>query len=93
MGDPAPRIDAATRGQSASLPVPPPTASKPGDASTAGTATGDRDASLVEAIDAIQRQVILRTLEETRWNLIAAAKQLGMSPRSMRYRLVKLGIE
>ena len=94
MGDPAPRIDAATRGQSASLPVPPPpTASKPGDASTAGTATGDRDASLVEAIDAIQRQVILRTLEETRWNLITAAKQLGMSPRSMRYRLVKLGIE
>jgi two-component system response regulator PilR (NtrC family) len=93
MGDPAPQNDAATKGQSASLPVPPTPASRPGDASTAGTASGDPDTSLVEAIDAIQRQVILRTLEETRWNLPAAAKQLGLSPRSMRYRLVKLGIE
>ena len=55
--------------------------------------TEDAAAALAESISEIQRQVILRTLEETRWNRTAAAKQLGMSLRSLRYRLSKLGIE
>ena len=32
-------------------------------------------------------------LEEDRWNRTAAARQLGMSLRALRYRLAKLGIE
>jgi two-component system response regulator PilR (NtrC family) len=32
-------------------------------------------------------------LEETRWNRTAAAKRLGMTLRSLRYRLSKLNIE
>ena len=55
--------------------------------------TEDAAASLAASIGEIQRQVILRTLEETHWNRTAAAKQLGMSLRSLRYRLNKLGIE
>ncbi len=34
-----------------------------------------------------------RALEETRWNRTAAAQRLGLSFRSMRYRLKKLGID
>lgn len=55
--------------------------------------SADATAALAASISEIQRQVILRTLEETRWNRTAAAKQLGMSLRSLRYRLSKLGIE
>ena len=40
----------------------------------------------------IEKQVIIKALEETRWNRTAAAKKLGMSLRSLRYRLEKLGI-
>jgi two-component system response regulator PilR (NtrC family) len=35
----------------------------------------------------------MRALEETRWNRTAAAKKLGMSFRSLRYRLKKLGLD
>jgi two-component system response regulator PilR (NtrC family) len=41
----------------------------------------------------IERQIILQALEETRWNRTAAAKTLGLSFRSLRYRLKKLGLE
>jgi two-component system response regulator PilR (NtrC family) len=41
----------------------------------------------------IERQAILKALDETRWNRTAAARKLGMTLRSLRYRLAKLGIE
>ena len=78
------------------LPTPPAgTAGAPWPAAAAPTPASDAAAetSLAESIGEIQRQVLLRTLEETRWNRTAAAKQLGMSLRSLRYRLNKLGIE
>ena len=37
--------------------------------------------------------VITKALEATRWNRTAAAKQLGLTLRQLRYRLEKLGIE
>jgi two-component system response regulator PilR (NtrC family) len=40
----------------------------------------------------LERQAITQALEATRWNRTAAAKKLGMSLRSLRYRLEKLGI-
>ena len=63
------------------------------------TATVDRleamaaDITLEDSVGEIQRQFILRALEENRWNRTAAARQLGMSLRALRYRLAKLGIE
>ena len=48
---------------------------------------------LGDMIEAVEREAIVKALEETRWNRTAAAKKLGMSLRSLRYRLEKLGIE
>lgn len=41
----------------------------------------------------VERQLLLQTLEETRWNRTAAARRLGLSFRSMRYRMKKLGLD
>jgi len=49
--------------------------------------------SLDDQLEDIERQTILKALEETRWNRTAAARKLGMTLRSLRYRLAKLGIE
>jgi two-component system response regulator PilR (NtrC family) len=48
---------------------------------------------LDDMVEAVEREAILKALEETRWNRTAAAKKLGMTLRSLRYRLEKLGIE
>ncbi|TQE98127.1 MAG: hypothetical protein FKY71_15445 [Spiribacter salinus] len=44
-------------------------------------------------IDEQQRQVIVDTLERTRWNRTVAARELGLTYRQLRYRLKKLGID
>lgn len=49
--------------------------------------------SLEDYLTDIERQAILKALDETRWNRTAAAKKLGMSFRSLRYRLKKLGLD
>jgi len=49
--------------------------------------------SLEEYLEDIERSILKNTLEENRWNKTAAAEQLGMSFRSMRYRLKKLDID
>ncbi|ESQ16992.1 MAG TPA: sigma-54-dependent Fis family transcriptional regulator [Chromatiaceae bacterium] len=41
----------------------------------------------------IEKQAILDALNSTHWNRTAAAKLLGMTPRSLRYRLSKLGLD
>ncbi|TAN51701.1 MAG: sigma-54-dependent Fis family transcriptional regulator [Methylococcaceae bacterium] len=43
--------------------------------------------------ETLEKQTILRALEQTRWNRTAAAKQLGITFRALRYRLKKLGLE
>ena len=52
-------------------------------------AYGDLEAYL----DDIERQILSTALEESRWNKTATAKLLGISFRSLRYRLKKLGLE
>ena len=52
----------------------------------------DDAAPLEDKLGKIERQTILKALDETRWNRTAAAKRLGMSPRSLRYRMSKLGL-
>lgn len=49
--------------------------------------------SLEDHLDAIERQAITQALEDNKWNKTAAAKQLGLSFRSFRYRLKKLQLE
>ncbi|MGA7980271.1 MAG: sigma-54 dependent transcriptional regulator [Chromatiaceae bacterium] len=48
---------------------------------------------LEEFLGEVEKQAILKALDETHWNRTAAAKKLGMTLRSLRYRLDKLGIE
>jgi two-component system response regulator PilR (NtrC family) len=48
---------------------------------------------LGDALQDIERDAILRALEQTRYNKTKAAQLLGMSFRSLRYRIKKLGIE
>lgn len=49
--------------------------------------------NLEEYLEELERKLIMQALEETRWNRTAAAQRLGLSFRSMRYRLKKLGID
>ncbi|MEO7775424.1 MAG: sigma-54 dependent transcriptional regulator [Steroidobacteraceae bacterium] len=44
-------------------------------------------------LEELEREAIIKALEKTRYNKTAAAKLLGMSFRSLRYRIKKLGIE
>lgn len=49
--------------------------------------------NLEDHLEEIERKLITQALEETRWNRTAAAERLGLSFRSLRYRLKKLGID
>jgi len=49
--------------------------------------------SLDKHLESIERQVIEKALQESRWNRTAAAKKLGMSFRAFRYRLKKLNLD
>ncbi len=53
----------------------------------------ERSAPLEEYLEQVERNAIIEALEATRWNRTAAARQLGISFRALRYRLSKLGIE
>jgi two-component system, NtrC family, response regulator PilR len=44
-------------------------------------------------LERIEKEILLNTLNLTHWNRTLAAKKLGMSFRSLRYRLKKLGLE
>jgi len=55
-----------------------------------GVAPGER---LGDALEDMERDAIVRALEQTRYNKTKAAQLLGMTFRSLRYRIKKLGIE
>ena len=46
-----------------------------------------------EGRDEVERLRIIRALEQTRWNRSAAARNLGMTLRQLRYRLQKWGMD
>lgn len=52
-----------------------------------------RKESIDDYIESIEKKIILDTLEKNRWNRTNAAKVLGITFRSLRYRLKKLGID
>ncbi|GAC1667997.1 MAG: sigma-54 dependent transcriptional regulator [Steroidobacteraceae bacterium] len=51
------------------------------------------EGALGDHLEDIERDAIVKALEQTRYNKTAAAKVLGMSFRALRYRIKKLGIE
>jgi two-component system response regulator PilR (NtrC family) len=51
------------------------------------------DEGLQGCLDRVERQAILDALEKTRFNRTAAARLLGVTFRSLRYRMERLGIE
>ena len=62
-------------------------------AGAAGGAAADGVSGLGDQLEDIERDAIVKALEQTRYNKTAAAKRLGMSFRALRYRIKKLGIE
>jgi two-component system, NtrC family, response regulator PilR len=71
-------------------------AAAPGAAATAGRMPGpqiDMGADLSGQLEHIERDAILKALEQTRYNKTAAARLLGMTFRALRYKVKKLGIE
>ncbi|WP_339486606.1 sigma-54-dependent transcriptional regulator [Pseudomonas sp. EL_65y_Pfl2_R95] len=64
-----------------------------GSVSEQGEASLAQIDNLEDYLEDIERKLIVQALEETRWNRTAAAQRLGLSFRSMRYRLKKLGID
>ncbi|HXQ31737.1 MAG TPA: sigma-54 dependent transcriptional regulator [Steroidobacteraceae bacterium] len=51
------------------------------------------EGALDAQVEHIERDAILKALEQTRYNKTAAAKVLGITFRALRYRIKKLGIE
>jgi two-component system response regulator PilR (NtrC family) len=49
--------------------------------------------NLDDYLENIEREILSRALEQARWNKTAAAKLLGISFRSLRYRLKKLELD
>src|SRR5271170_2855994 len=60
---------------------------------TPAAANTQNGSPLGDHLEEIERDAILKALEQTRFNKTAAAKLLGMSFRALRYRIKKLGIE
>jgi two-component system response regulator PilR (NtrC family) len=64
----------------------------PVQASDAGQLSADGKGPLQEYLDRLEKEAILEALEKTRFNRTAAAKLLGITFRSLRYRMERLGI-
>lgn len=62
-------------------------------AAAAAPAAGSGPVPLEPFLDSIERDTIIKALEQTRYNKTAAAKLLGITFRALRYRLKKLGLE
>ncbi len=62
----------------------------PGAAANAGHTNSN---ALGDHLEDVEREAIVKALEQTHYNKTAAAKVLGMSFRALRYRIKKLGID
>ena len=54
---------------------------------------GEGAGGLDSYISNLEREAIMKALQETRYNKTAAAKKLGITFRALRYKLKKLGID
>ena len=53
----------------------------------------DASGGLTDQLEHLERDTIIKALEQSRYNKTAAAKLLGVSYRALRYKIQKLGIE
>jgi two-component system, NtrC family, response regulator PilR len=53
---------------------------------------GELPADLVAYLDQVERDILIRALEQHRFNRTAAGASLGLSLRQMRYRMARLGV-
>jgi two-component system response regulator PilR (NtrC family) len=53
---------------------------------------GDLPTDLVAYLDQVERDILVRALEQHRFNRTAAGASLGLSLRQMRYRMARLGV-
>jgi len=51
------------------------------------------DVNLDDALEGVERRLMRQALDESHGNITRAAKRLGISFRSLRYRLRKLGVK
>ncbi len=68
---------------------------KPKDAQNGSdsiSVTTDQELPLQDYLDRLEKESIVKALEQTRYNRTAAAKLLGITVRSMRYRMDRLGL-
>ena len=82
------RLPESSVGESAS-------ALKTGSATSTGANATDAggSANLIDYIDNLERDAIVKALEECRYNKTKAAGKLGITFRALRYKLKKLGVE
>jgi len=78
---PAPAGDATPAASAAPAPAMP-------AATAADAAPGD----LQSYLDQTEREILMRTLQQTGFNRAAAASRLGLSQRQIRYRIARLGL-
>ena len=57
------------------------------------TAALEPGGKLDDYLGDVERRIILEALEQARWNRTAAARQLGLTLRALRYRLKKLDLD
>ena len=62
-------------------------------AEAAVSTSAESVSALGDQLEHMEREAIIKALEQTRYNKTAAARLLGMSFRALRYRVKKLGIE
>ncbi|MEM1114201.1 MAG: sigma-54 dependent transcriptional regulator [Pseudomonadota bacterium] len=72
-------------------PEPPPAAEAGG--ATSGVSVTEAYGDLEGYLEDVERQILSAALEESRWNKTKTAELLGVSFRSLRYRLKKLGLD
>jgi two-component system response regulator PilR (NtrC family) len=58
-----------------------------------GHAHSTLPADLTDYLDRIERDILIRSLEQHRFNRTAAGASLGLSLRQMRYRMARLGVQ
>jgi len=68
----------------------PPPATVP---AAAATAAAEGPGQLLDQLEHVERDAIIKALEQTRYNKTAAAKLLGVTYRALRYKIRKLAIE
>ena len=64
----------------------------PATGDVAANASDRSSLPLQEHLDSVEKQAILKALDQTRYNRTAAAKLLGITFRALRYRMERLGI-